>query len=292
MRRLGLLTLGGMLPCLIAGALYGQQAGQEAPRLKGPAPFTRETHAPPMQRQITDDVRRRRSYPDQSPLIPHAIEGYALDLNANKCLSCHSRKFTEQSQAPMISVTHYQDRTELPGWRRAPALCLSGLPRAANDGDPGPPRPTAGTKPISDVAGHREVAEEGVVLKHEPNLALLHWDAGGILLTEEHVPSVRDLKPGDNPQQRCFADPDGPSSARSSPARTSSDTPRSAASRRTLLRSRGHGCPCLSHAQWADRPENASPYRHSRSDLAARVTMARRARSEATAKAATKLYSL
>ena len=63
-----------------------------------------------MQRQITDDVRRRRNYPDQPPLIPHAIEGYALDLNANKCLSCHSRRFTEQSQAPMISVTHYQDR--------------------------------------------------------------------------------------------------------------------------------------------------------------------------------------
>ena len=63
-----------------------------------------------MQRQITDDVRRRRNYPDQPPLIPHAIEGYALDLNANKCLSCHTRKFTEQSQAPMISVTHYQDR--------------------------------------------------------------------------------------------------------------------------------------------------------------------------------------
>ena len=52
----------------------------------------------------------QRSYPDQPPLIPHAIEGYALDLNANKCLACHARKFTEQSQAPMISVTHYQDR--------------------------------------------------------------------------------------------------------------------------------------------------------------------------------------
>ena len=112
MRRLGLLTLAAMLPCLIAGALYGQQAGpgQEAPRLKGPAPFTRATPAPPMQRQITDDVRRRRNYPDQPPLIPHAIEGYALDLNANKCMSCHARRFTEQSQAPMISVTHYQDR--------------------------------------------------------------------------------------------------------------------------------------------------------------------------------------
>jgi cytochrome c-type protein NapB len=63
-----------------------------------------------MQRQITDDVRVRRNYPDQPPVIPHSIEGYAMDLNANKCMSCHARKFTDQSQAPMISVTHYQDR--------------------------------------------------------------------------------------------------------------------------------------------------------------------------------------
>ena len=61
-------------------------------------------------RAVTNDVRVRRNYPDQPPLIPHAIEGYALDLNANKCMSCHARRFTEQSQAPMISVTHYQDR--------------------------------------------------------------------------------------------------------------------------------------------------------------------------------------
>jgi cytochrome c-type protein NapB len=113
MRRPVLLSLIATLPCLFAGALWAQQIGgpgRDAPRLKGPEPFTRETPAPPMQRQVTDDVRRRRNYPDQPPLIPHSIEGYALDLNANKCLSCHSRKFTEQSQAPMISVTHYQDR--------------------------------------------------------------------------------------------------------------------------------------------------------------------------------------
>jgi nitrate reductase (cytochrome), electron transfer subunit len=113
MRRILLPSLAAMLPCLTAGALLAQQIGGpalDAPRLKGPEPFTRETPAPPVQRQITDDVRRRRNYPDQPPLIPHAIEGYALDLNANKCLSCHSRRFTEQSQAPMISVTHYQDR--------------------------------------------------------------------------------------------------------------------------------------------------------------------------------------
>ena len=47
---------------------------------------------------------------DQPPLIPHSIQGYEVSLNANKCMSCHARRFTEQSQAPMISVTHYQDR--------------------------------------------------------------------------------------------------------------------------------------------------------------------------------------
>jgi cytochrome c-type protein NapB len=88
----------------------GALLAQDAPRLRGPQPFTADPPAPPVPRAVTNDVRVRRNYPDQPPLIPHAIEGYALDLNANKCMSCHARQFTEQSQAPMISVTHYQDR--------------------------------------------------------------------------------------------------------------------------------------------------------------------------------------
>lgn len=95
---------------LLVAVSGGALLAQDAPRLTGPTPFTKEQPAPPMHRQVTDDVRRARNYPDQPPVIPHAIEGYAMDLNANKCLSCHSRRFTEQSQAPMISVTHYQDR--------------------------------------------------------------------------------------------------------------------------------------------------------------------------------------
>lgn len=95
---------------LLAGSTGGSLLAQDAPRLVGPEPFTAEQEAPPMQRQVTDDVRVMRNYPDQPPVIPHSIEGYALDLNANKCMSCHARRFTEQSQAPMISVTHYQDR--------------------------------------------------------------------------------------------------------------------------------------------------------------------------------------
>lgn len=110
-------------PCLAAGAILAQ----DAPRLRGPDPFSKEIPAPPMQRQITDDLRVMRNYPDQPPVIPHAIEGYAVDLNANKCMSCHARKFTEQSQAPMISVTHYQDRAgnTLGGLSPRRYLCVS-----------------------------------------------------------------------------------------------------------------------------------------------------------------------
>ena len=56
------------------------------------------------------DIKRKRAYPMQPPTIPHKTDGYQLDLNVNKCLSCHSRRRSEESQAPMVSVTHYQDR--------------------------------------------------------------------------------------------------------------------------------------------------------------------------------------
>src|SRR5262245_15232426 len=91
-------------------ALAALAAAQESPRLVGPSPFTQAPPAPPLPPPVRDDVRRQRNYPEQPPVIPHSIEGYELSLNANRCMSCHARKFTEQSQAPMISVTHFQDR--------------------------------------------------------------------------------------------------------------------------------------------------------------------------------------
>jgi nitrate reductase (cytochrome), electron transfer subunit len=66
--------------------------------------------ADPIPRWIVDDVRKMRAYPEQPPIIPHSIEGYQLSVNANRCMSCHKREFTEGSGAPMISVTHYMTR--------------------------------------------------------------------------------------------------------------------------------------------------------------------------------------
>lgn len=59
---------------------------------------------------VNEDIKSKRNYPMQPPLIPHKIRDYELNLRVNKCMSCHSRKRTEKSQAPMISVTHYMDR--------------------------------------------------------------------------------------------------------------------------------------------------------------------------------------
>lgn len=63
-----------------------------------------------MPRVENKDIKRKRAYPMQPPTVPHKTDGYQLDLNVNKCMSCHSRRRSEDSQAPMVSVTHYQDR--------------------------------------------------------------------------------------------------------------------------------------------------------------------------------------
>ena len=78
--------------------------------LRGPVPVNEETTPPPILNEINDDKRQARNYPEQPPVIPHQIRDYQITLNANKCLTCHSRQFTAQSQAPMISITHFMDR--------------------------------------------------------------------------------------------------------------------------------------------------------------------------------------
>ena len=45
--------------------------------------------APTMPRIENKDLKRARNYPEQPPTIPHKIRGYQVDLNTNKCLTCH-----------------------------------------------------------------------------------------------------------------------------------------------------------------------------------------------------------
>ncbi|QLE85754.1 MULTISPECIES: nitrate reductase cytochrome c-type subunit [Shewanella] len=74
------------------------------------APLDVEPTPPVMQKVLNTDIKQVRNYPMQPPVIPHKIDGYQVDLKVNKCMSCHARKRTGESQAPMVSVTHYMDR--------------------------------------------------------------------------------------------------------------------------------------------------------------------------------------
>lgn len=51
-----------------------------------------------------------RDYIQQPPLIPHKIDGYQINRNFNKCLSCHSWANYKESGATKISQTHFEDR--------------------------------------------------------------------------------------------------------------------------------------------------------------------------------------
>lgn len=64
----------------------------------------------PIPKPIKNDVKVGRNYPMQPPIIPHNIRDYQLDKNVNTCLSCHNRQRVSESQATMVSVTHYMDR--------------------------------------------------------------------------------------------------------------------------------------------------------------------------------------
>lgn len=78
--------------------------------LRGSTPLDQEGPAPPMMPTRNTAEREVRNYPEQPPVIPHSIDGYQIDLRSNKCLSCHARARTGESQAPMVSITHFMDR--------------------------------------------------------------------------------------------------------------------------------------------------------------------------------------
>ena len=92
---------------LISLPLYAQE---NIATLRQDVPIGQEGQPRSMAKVINDDIKRKRNYPMQPPTIPHSIDNYQVDLNTNKCMSCHSRKLSEDTGAPMVSVTHYMDR--------------------------------------------------------------------------------------------------------------------------------------------------------------------------------------
>ena len=102
------LTIRLLVVFLLLGTL-GVTA-DEIVTLRNGTPIDQEAEPATMPRDDNSDIKRKRNYPMQPPVIPHTTRGYEVNLQVNKCMACHARKRTEDSQAPMVSVTHYMDR--------------------------------------------------------------------------------------------------------------------------------------------------------------------------------------
>src|SRR5262245_19196975 len=95
---------------ILVGTLSSAVMAQTFSALRGPTPLDQEGPPPAMTPEQNTSVREPRNYPEQPPVIPHSTEGYEVTVHANKCLSCHAATRVRESQAPMISITHFTDR--------------------------------------------------------------------------------------------------------------------------------------------------------------------------------------
>ena len=102
-------TLASLAVGLVATFMSVAIAADPLATLRG-SELNVEKKPPLMAKQSKTELKEVRNYPEQPPMIPHSIRNYNIDLNSNKCLSCHSRTAVGQSQAPMVSVTHFMDR--------------------------------------------------------------------------------------------------------------------------------------------------------------------------------------
>ena len=84
-------------------------ASDDIATLRGGA-INQEAQAPAINREVNSDIKLKRNYPMQPPLIPHGIAKYQVDLRANECLACHDWTNAGERNAPTLSMTHYMDR--------------------------------------------------------------------------------------------------------------------------------------------------------------------------------------
>lgn len=76
-------------------------------------PIDAQTVIEPLQAEEQLGHPRVRSYPMQAPTIPHAIDGFKIDLQFNQCLGCHNAQTAPLMKAPAVGLSHYQNRDQV-----------------------------------------------------------------------------------------------------------------------------------------------------------------------------------
>jgi cytochrome c-type protein NapB len=95
---------------LVLLGVAGLALAADVRSLRGSADLQEDSQPPEPKQFAKDGEPIERDYVQQPPLIPHKITGYRIDMNSNKCLSCHSWKHYREAGATKISQTHFEDR--------------------------------------------------------------------------------------------------------------------------------------------------------------------------------------
>ena len=108
MKKIVTLVFGTLLWLSTMGGVYADNGGLVS--LRGGAELDQGQAAEDLKLVPRDQAYLDRDYLHQPPLIPHQTRNYEIDLNSNKCLSCHSWKNYKKANATKISLTHFETR--------------------------------------------------------------------------------------------------------------------------------------------------------------------------------------
>ena len=83
---------------------------EQVKSLRGSTPLDELSKSPTIWKVQNDREPIERDYVQQPPLIPHKTQGYKINKNFNKCLTCHSWANYKEAGATKISQSHFSDR--------------------------------------------------------------------------------------------------------------------------------------------------------------------------------------
>jgi cytochrome c-type protein NapB len=89
---------------------YSPQSFSEIFSLRGATDLDEMSNEVINKRWQSDREPMSRDYVQQPPMVPHTINGYTINRNFNKCLTCHSWANYRKAAATKVSQTHFEDR--------------------------------------------------------------------------------------------------------------------------------------------------------------------------------------
>ncbi len=78
--------------------------------LRGDTELTNNNPAVDQKQWQSGKGKVARNYVQQPPVIPHAIDGFDINLKINACMTCHSWNMAPKTGATKIGISHFKDR--------------------------------------------------------------------------------------------------------------------------------------------------------------------------------------